>query len=225
MKEGLAKGEGRVPVKAVLFDNDGTLIDSYDLILHSMRYATREVLGVEISDERLMSMVGTPLRDQMIDFSPEHAEELLVVYRQLNHELHDTMTKEFPGVRAMLEGLSELGMRMGVVTSKLHKLAMRGLGLFDYQDFFEFLIGPDDCEGAKPDPAPILFAVDKLGLSPEECVYVGDSPFDIQAGNAAGCTTIAAQWGMFSSEVLHAENPTYEAAAPADVLRIVKTLI
>ena len=216
--------EGERPVEAAIFDLDGTLIDTKELILISMRHATREVLHEEISDERLLSLVGQPLVTEMEDLSPEHAEELLAVYRQYNHAIHDSMVREFPGIDDMLEELKAYGVRMAVVTSKMHRLAERGLELFDYRRYFEFLVGPDDCEGHKPDPAPITFAVEKMGLEPAACLYIGDSPFDIEAGNRAGCRTVAVHWGIFSVERLRDEHPRYEATCPKDITDIVKRL-
>ena len=214
-----------MPVKAVLFDLDGTLIDTEELLLVSMRYATRTVLGRKIPDEKLMSLVGQPLRTQMEDLDPGHVEELIDTYRDYCMDIHDEMTREFPGVGEMLHDLGALGVRMGVVTSKMHNFAMQGLNLFGYGACFDVVVGPDDCEGHKPDPEPVIFAAGRLGLPTGECLYVGDSPFDIEAGNRAGCRTIDVLWGMFPKDVLRAQHPTFEAEAPSDVTDIVRALV
>ena len=198
-------------IRGLLFDNDGTLVDTHDLILDSMRFATRTYLGRVIPDERLMAKVGIPLADQMLDFTDtlEQRDELLRVYREYNHAHHDTTVKLFPGVLDGLRVLREAGFKMGVVTSKTHWLAQRGLEIVGAWPYLDGLIGAGECAESKPHPAPILAGAEMLGLPPEDCLYIGDAPFDIHAGNAAGCLTVAAEWGMFSREDLAPENPDW----------------
>ena len=198
-------------MKGILFDNDGTLVDTYDLILASMRHATCSVLGRELSDDALMQKVGQPLAVQVCDFAEDPAQqaEWLRVYREHNHSIHDGMVRAFPGVRDGLASLSAGGLKLGVVTSKMHALAWRGLEITGLAPFLDCCIGADDCEHFKPEAEPVLRGVTALGLVPEECFYVGDSPFDMQAGNAAGCKTVAVTWGMFPLEALAAEHPDY----------------
>lgn len=208
--------------KGILFDNDGTLVDTHDLILSSFRYATQTVLGHALPDDVLMAKVGTPLAEQMKDFSndPTVQEELLRVYREHNHRVHDQAISLFPDV---LDGLREAhgrGVRMGVVTAKLHALAWHGLEITGAAPYLDVLVGADDCPAFKPDPAPVRTGAAQLDLQPEQCLYVGDSPFDMQAGNAAGCTTVAVLWGMFSEERLRAEEPAYVISSFDELLAL-----
>ncbi|MCI9262510.1 HAD family hydrolase [uncultured Adlercreutzia sp.] len=209
-----ASGRSASPkAQGLLFDADGTLIDTYEIILCSMRYALNEVEGLGLSDAELMAGVGTPLRDQMLHFAQgdeEKADELLVRYRAHNDIVHDERIAAFPDTRAALERFRSAGIPMGVVTSKRHAMAQRGLEMSGIAEFFDVLIAPDDWPEHKPAPGPILRAASLMGLDPTACFYIGDSPFDIQAGNAAGCTSVAALWGMFSAEVLAQENPALE---------------
>ncbi|WP_165055875.1 MULTISPECIES: HAD family hydrolase [unclassified Adlercreutzia] len=206
-------------IQGVLFDLDGTLIDTHDLILSSFRHATREVLGRELPDEVLLQKVGQPLVVQMWDFTDDDAtHELLVrTYREHNHSIHDAMVRMFPQVGEVLEALLAEGYPMGVVTSKRHALAQRALDVLGIAPSFKFLVGPDDYPAHKPDPGPVEHGCDLLGLRPDECLYVGDSPFDMQAGNGAGCVTVAATWGMFPPEVLAAENPDFTLASISEL--------
>ena len=172
--------------------------------------AINDVLGRDLSDDALMAGVGTPLRDQMVGFAEGDealADQLLRTYREHNVAVHDANVRAFPGTREALERLRAAGIPMGVVTSKRHALAQRGLDMSGIAAFFDLLIAPDDWPEHKPAPGPILRACELMGLDPARCLYVGDSPFDIQAGNAAGCPTVAALWGMFPSEALAAERP------------------
>lgn len=198
-------------MKAILFDNDGTLVDTHDLILESMRFSTREVFERIIPDEVLMRKVGQPLAVQARDFTDdlELQEEWLRVYREFNHAHHDDAVAAFPGVREGLEQLAEKGFKLGVVTSKLHALAWRGLEICGLSPFLDCCIGADDCEHFKPEPEPVERGLAALGVTASDCPYVGDSPFDLQAGRAAGCQTVAAAWGMFSAAELAAERPDF----------------
>ncbi len=198
-------------IQGVLFDADGTLIDTYDIILTSMRYAVNDVLGRSLDDVELMAGVGTPLYDQMLHFTggdAARAAEITQIYRDHNDGVHDARIRAFGDTRAALDRLRAAGIPMGVVTSKRHAMAQRGLEMSGIADCFQFLIGHDDWPEHKPAPGPILRGCELLGVAPRRCLYVGDSPFDIQAGNAAGCATAAALWGMFPREALVVERPT-----------------
>ena len=185
-------------IQGVLFDADGTLIDTYDIILTSMRYAVNDVLGCSLDDAELMAGVGTPLYDQMLHFTggdAARATEITQIYRDHNDGVHDARIRAFGDTKAALE--------------RFHAMAQRGLEMSGIADHFQCLIGHDDWPEHKPAPGPILRGCELLGVAPECSLYVGDSPFDIQAGNAAGCATAAALWGMFPREALAAERPTF----------------
>lgn len=201
-------------VRGVLFDLDGTLLDTEHLLLTSFRYTMKTVLKQVIPDERLMAKVGQPLNTQMWDFTDDAVvhEELCRIYREFNAKVHDDLIQIFPGTVEVLAELRRRGYPLGVVTSKRHEPAVHGLASFGLQDSFDCLIGSDDWPVHKPDPGPVLHGCDLLGLSSSECVYVGDSPFDMLAGNGAGCKTVAALWGMFSESTLRAERPDYVCA-------------
>lgn len=211
----MAELQGRT-IEGVLFDADGTLIDTYDIILRSMDHVLNGLHGFGLSDAELMAGVGTPLRDQMRGFArgdEQLAAELAEAYRVHNDAIHDEGISAFADTRAALERLAAAGFRMGVVTSKRHEMAALGLELSGIAGFFDVLIGYDDWPECKPLPGPVLHGCDRLGLAPSACLYVGDSPFDIRAGNAAGCLTVAALWGMFPAETLAAEQPALECAS------------
>lgn len=210
-------------IKGVLFDLDGTLIDSHDLILASFRYATREVLGKVIPDAVLMQKVGQPLAVQMWDFTSDAAvhDELLRVYRDHNARVHDDMIKPFSGVYEVVAQLRDAGYALGVVTSKMHEAAHDGLKSCGLDSLFPVLIGSDDWPEHKPAPGPIIHGCDVIGVRAQQCLYVGDSPFDMQAGNAAGCFTAAALWGMFPEADLRVEAPDFVCAGIDDVAKVV----
>lgn len=215
------------PVRGVLFDLDGTLIDSYDAILCSMRATLEQAFSDRtFTDAELMAGVGTPLLDQMRGFAggdAELTEQLMAAYRACNDGAARVPDRAFPGTREALESLRDQGIRMGIVTSKRSMSAERGIREAGIADLLEFVIAPDTWPEYKPNPGPVLHGCDLLELPPAACLYVGDSRFDIQAGTAAGCRTVAALWGMFPREVMQ-EQPTYALQGIAELPSLVAEL-
>lgn len=193
-------------LKAALFDLDGTLLDTRDMILTSFRYAYKSVFGEEQTppDEQLLSLIGIPLKQQMEMISPEHSAELFDAYHEKNREIHDSMLKGFSGTAEALERIKNAGLRMAVVTSKRHMPAVKGLERMELAHYFEFVIGSDDCEEHKPNPGPLLLAAQRMELEGADCAYIGDSPYDMEAACGAGMFAVGALWGMFTQERLEA---------------------
>ena len=193
--------------KAVVFDLDGTLVDSVELITVSFQHAIREVLGREASREEAIQHVGTPLKEQMLRISSEHADELLTVYREFNHREHDRMLKLYDGILELLNRLTKAGCRLGLVTSKSRPTTQMAFDLTGIEPYFDATVCCDEAPGNKPSAAPILYCLERLGVLPAEAAYIGDSPADIQAAHAALVTGIAVTWGVFDTDTLTAEKP------------------
>ncbi len=184
----------RFPV--VLFDLDGTLVDSGAIILASMRHATTTVLEREIPDEELMAAVGGPgLEAQMRAFSAERVDDLVRVYREHNEPLHEVL-ECCPGMDSVLSELRSQGRRLGVVSAKRRSTVALAFAQVPLGHFFEVIVGGDDTERQKPDPAPLLHALDRMGALAEEAAYVGDSPYDIQAARSGGLYAVGVTWGQ-----------------------------
>jgi pyrophosphatase PpaX len=192
----------------VLFDLDGTVVDSGAIILASMRHATREVLGRDYSDAELMQAVGGPgLEAQMHALSPEHADRLVDVYRAHNIPLHDEL-EACVGMEDALARLHDEGRRLGVVTAKRHDTAELALRIVPIAHLFDAVVGGDETERHKPDPQPLLLGAERLGADPATTAYVGDSPFDVRAAKAAGMFAVAVTWGRIHDRSrLAAEEP------------------
>jgi len=178
----------------VLFDLDGTVIDSGPIILASFRHATRTVLAREIPDHELLEHVGRPLQEQMRLIDPHRVEELVTCYRAHNEPLHDSLAACL-GIDDLLERLRGQGRTLGLVTAKRRatvELAFERLPLAHY---FDVVVGAEDTERHKPFPDPLLLALERLDARAEDAAYVGDAPFDIAAARAAGVFAVGVTWG------------------------------
>ena len=196
----------RFPV--VLFDLDGTVIDSGAIILASMRHAAKEVLGVEVPDEQLMAAVGGPgLEAQMHALSPDRVDELVTVYRAHNEPLHDELVC-CAGMDEVLVQLKDEGRRLGIVTAKRRQTVELAFARIPIEHLFETVVGGDETKKHKPDPEPLLLALERLGDASDDAVYVGDAPFDVKAAKAAGLYSVGVSWGgIHGRERLEAEEP------------------
>jgi len=207
----------RFPV--VLFDLDGTVIDSGAIILASMRHAAKEVLGTEVSDEELMAAVGGPgLEAQMRTIAPDRVEELVTVYRAHNEPLHDVL-ECCAGMEDVLVRLKDEGRTLGIVTAKRRQTAELAFARLPIEHLFEVVVGGDETQRHKPDPEPLLLALERLDARPEEAAYVGDAPFDIKAAKAAGLYAIGVTWGgIHARERLETEEPDALVDTPEELL-------
>lgn len=212
-----------------LFDLDGTVLDTYAPILESMRYATKMVFGEALPDSKLVSMVGQPLVTQMQAFAAERgcgsevADELTRVYRKYNERDLDEKSFPFPGVPEAIASLKNAGFTVGVVTSKRAVLATKSLKAHGLFDAFACVNGAEDSTAHKPDPDPLLTAAKKLGVSPDRCVYVGDSPYDLQAAHAANMPCVGVAWGkFFGRDILLEQMPSVLIASPEELVGAVE---
>jgi pyrophosphatase PpaX len=197
----------RFPV--VLFDFDGTVVDSGGIILASMRHATQTVLEREYSEHELMANVGGPgLEAQMEAFAPDRVDELVSVYRAHNEALHDEL-EACIGMEALLATLKDEGRSLGLVTAKRRSTVDLAFARLPIAQYFDTVVGGDETELHKPDPAPLLLGLERLGASAEQAAYVGDSPYDMQAAKAGGLHAVGVSWGRIHGR---------EALSDADVV-------
>ncbi len=183
----------RFPV--VLFDLDGTLVDSGAIILGSFHYATETVLQRRFPDEQIMAQVGgSNLAEQMQLLAPDRVDELVRVYRDHNDPQYSELAC-FDGVVDVLAALKREGRRLGVVSAKRKPTVQRVFDGAGVGAYFDVVVGSDDTERHKPHPEPVLKALELLDEQPHEAAYVGDSPFDVAAARAAGVFSVAVGWG------------------------------
>ena len=216
-------------LSAALFDFDGTLVDTTEMIFQSMRHATSSVLGREdFTREELLANVGQPLPRQMEIFDAEKAELLLEAYRAHHEEHHDALIAEFPGVDEALNRLRTAGVRIIVVTSKRRRSVEMALEKIPGLDLVvDLFVTMEDTTEHKPHPEPLLKGLELAGDVPKDkAVYVGDSPFDVEAAKAAGLRSVAVSWGAFSEDTLREAEPDHlvpDIDAVVDVLLKLKT--
>ena len=219
------------PTRAILFDLDGTLIDTTDLILRCFGHSWQSVYGFEHSREALIATFGIPLREAMrrllaqsngkaTGHTDDPVERLLTEYRSFNVANHDTIARPFAGARQTVEALRGRGYLIGVVTSKGRDLATRGLKLCAFDGLLDAVVCLEDTPVHKPAPDPILAALDRLQVPSEAAAYIGDSCHDMVAGRHAGVKTVAALWGPMPRADLECERPDHLAESFADLLEI-----
>jgi pyrophosphatase PpaX len=211
-------------LRTVLFDLDGTLIDSVRLILDSYHHTLATHGLPPRSDEEWLRGVGTPLTTQFAEWRETEGmlDALIATYREYNLKHHDRMVTVYPGVVDVVQALKRDGIATGLVTSKNRSGALRGLTLARLESLMDVLVCADEVENPKPHPEPVEKAVRLLGADPASTVYVGDSIHDMRSGRAAGVRTAAALWGPFGRSHLEGAQPDYWLEKPEDLLAMVR---
>lgn len=206
-------------ITTVLFDLDGTLIDSIELIRRSYAHTLRVHRDIELDGSTWIAGLGRPLRWQFAQFTADEREidAMITTYRGFNLEHHDSMVVAYPGAVDAVRALKERGLALAIVTSKANAGAVRGLDHAGYRGVFDVIIGVDDVVEHKPHPAPVLAALAKLGRDATSAIMVGDSPHDLASGRAAGTRTAAVSWGPFQREELQSMKPDVWVEHPREL--------
>lgn len=208
------------PLNAVLFDLDGTLIHSIDHIVDCWQHTTRTCLGREMSREEILPTLGRSLPECFEELAPGRSVELRNVYRAYQRSTHDTAVTLVPGTHKILTRLSDMGLKLGVVTSKGIEVATEGLDLFGLASYFDMIVTHEDSARHKPHPDPLLVAARQLNIEASQLLYVGDAVVDIEAGKGAGMHTAGVLWGAGSQQELAAAEPDYLLESMGELLEI-----
>ncbi len=209
------------PWKAVLFDLDGTLADSAEDIAASANHVRRafdldplplEVLRGYVGDGIRMLMQRTLERDDPVDL-----DRAIAIWRPHYEEHGLDHTRLYPGIEELLRGAVARGLRLGVVSNKLESLSVMMLEGLGCRPMFSVVVGGDSTRKRKPDPEPLLVAMERLGASPGQTLMVGDSPNDILAARAAGCASCGVLWGIGVEAAVRAAQPDHLARFPSEV--------
>ena len=223
------------PPRVILFDFDGTLVNTTPLILRSFRATWKKMFGFEMEDAAYINTFGTLLHTALkglteqciadgricnVDDLTAMADELLRTYRAFNNEWHDQAIEPFDGIDETLQELRARDFKLGIVSSKMRLGVERGLNVFAMAELFDVIITADDVTNHKPHPEPLLKALDQINAATHEAIYVGDSIHDIAAGRAANIATVAAAWGPFPKADLEALKPDHLLDEPGELLRL-----
>jgi len=210
-------------IKGILFDFDGTLVNTNPLILRTFRETFANLLPQrQLSDQEILDCIGPTLHQTGLKYLPQDPELFVKEYRRLNLIYHDDMIAEYPGITEMLNSLQNLGLRLAIVSSKKRDIVQRGLDVMGLAPYFELMVASDDVENPKPHPEPIERARGALGLQPDEVMMVGDNSHDIQAAQNAGVASVAVGWAFRGPEYLSQFAPDYLIHDPDELVGIVE---
>lgn len=205
----------------LLWDLDGTLVDSIELIVRSYQHAL-SALGIEVTREDILPAIGTSLPEDLEQRAPGHGHTLLESYRAFNREHDARMVTLYPGIASALDDVAALGVGQGLVTSKSRAQAALAFEQFDLDRYMRVIVTHEDTVRHKPDPAPLLEAAERGGVSPDACWYVGDSTHDMLAAKRAGVWAVAAGWGCYPQSALE---PLADAiiTTPGELVPLIKS--
>ena len=208
-------------ITTLLFDLDGTLINTNELIVSSFLHTLNYYYPNQYEREDVYPFLGPPLAETFEKINPEKAQEMILRYRKFNVENHDLLVTEFEGVYETIRTLKEHGFKLAIVSTKMRDLIIRGLKLARLESFFDTIVSLDDVNHAKPHPEPLLKALETLRSKPEEAIMIGDNYHDIEGGKNAGTLTAGVSWSIKGKEHLLSYHPDYMLDSIYDILAIV----
>ena len=204
---------------ALLFDMDGTLLDSIGLIVESAVYAFDGREGPRPTREEWQALIGTPLDAMLAHWATDPADAAFLKgrYRHFQISHHDRFVRLYDGVDETLRALHAAGHPLAIVSSKLDEGIRRSMDYFRLTPLFDAIVGIDHTTRHKPHPEPVEFALARLRAGPDEALFIGDSPHDVEAGNAAGVRCVAVTWGAFTHEAIAPARPAHWIERMADL--------
>jgi pyrophosphatase PpaX len=209
-------------ISTILFDLDGTLIDTNELIISTFLHTLGKFYPNKYQREDVLPFLGPTLHETFGEMDAERVEEMVADYRKYNLENHDLMVKEFEGVFETVEALKDMGYKLAIVTTKREDVSLKGLRLTKLDRFFDVIVAYDHVKKVKPDPEPIILALEKLGSTPEETLMVGDNFHDILAGKNAGTKTAGVAWSIKGRDYIAKYEPDYILEKMADLLPLLE---
>lgn len=207
-------------INTVLFDLDGTLIDTNELIITTYLHTLEKFFPGQYGREDVLPFMGPTLHEVFGNMDPERVEEMVHEYRTYNIANHDALVKEFEGVFETVQTLYEKGYKLAIVTTKREDVALKGLRLMNLDRFFPVVVAYDHVNKVKPDPEPIMLALEQLGSKPEEAMMVGDNFHDVLAGKNAGTQTAGVAWTIKGRDYIAKYEPDYILENMTDLLTI-----
>jgi pyrophosphatase PpaX len=208
-------------IDTILFDLDGTLVDTNELIISSFLHTLGKYYPDKYKREDVLPFMGPSLYETFGGIDPERAEEMIREYRTYNHENHDLLVKEFKGVNETVKKLKDNGFKIAIVSTKILDTVVKGLKLTKLDPYFDVIVALDHVEKPKPDPEAIYVALKQLDSTPEKAIMVGDNYHDVLAGKNAGTKTAAVAWSLKGRDFLAQYEPDFMLDEMSDLLKIV----
>lgn len=208
-------------ITTLLFDLDGTLINTNELIIASFMHTLEKFYPGKYKREHVIPFMGPTLTESFTTVDANRVDELIEEYRRFNIEMHDEFVEEYETVYKTIETLHEKGFKIGIVTTKARNVVEMGLSFSRLKQFFDVVITIDDVQNAKPHPEPIQLALEKLHATPEETIMVGDNYHDIEGGKNAGTKTAGVVWSLKGKEFLESYHPDFMLEKMSDILTII----
>lgn len=212
-------------INTLLFDFDGTLLDTNELIIQTFIAVLGEHFPGRYEREDILHFIGPSLEQTFESIDAERAVELTAQYRAINKQLHDELITEYDGVTETLRLLKARGIKMAIVSTKRSANIKRGLALMGIDEVFEHIISLDEVKNPKPDPEPILLALEKLGASKDEALMIGDNYHDIEGGKNAGVRTAGVAWSIKGEAFLASYEPDFMLQHISDLLELTKEAV
>ena len=211
-------------ITTIFFDFDGTLINTNNVIIESWQHTYKHYLGKEMPVERIVSTFGEPLLLTMAREFPEvDPSESAEEYRAYQREYADRLVESFDGISELLTELKKAGYKIGIVTSRTRVSANHYLDMFDLKGFFDDMVTCDDTDIHKPNPEPLLLAIKRMGVTKDECIMIGDGPFDIKCANNAGVKSVLVGWRITGqSSMIKDAKEDFNIEEPMELLEILK---
>ncbi|MBO0588939.1 pyrophosphatase PpaX [Sporosarcina sp. E16_8] len=210
------------PITTLLFDFDGTLLDTNELIIQTFQFVLEKNYPGKYERLDILPFLGPTLHESFGSIDPKNTEALIGEYRAWNKSMHDELSSEFDGVSETMKLLKAAGMKMAIVSTKRKDMVMKGLGLLDVEGVFDVIVAMEDVTKTKPDPEPILLALERLGATADEALMIGDNYHDIEGGKNAGVRTAGVAWSAKGEAFLQTFNPDYMLQHISELLQLVK---
>ncbi|PPA70203.1 pyrophosphatase PpaX [Jeotgalibacillus proteolyticus] len=209
------------PIDTVLFDLDGTLIDTNELIISSFMHVMDHYFPAQYTRNDVLQFMGPPLVESFERINPAKVDEMVDFYRAYNLENHDLLVTGFPKVEEAVKELAERNIKMAIVSTKRNDVVIKGLKLMKLDHYFDVVVGLDDVKNAKPDPEPLLLALKRLNSLPENTIMVGDNHHDIVGGQNAGTKTAGVAWSAKGRDYLLKYKPDWILDSMMDIVSII----
>lgn len=206
-------------IKAILFDIDGTLLDTREFIYQAFEHSFREFHFESPSREELAGVIGQPLEKCYTIFYPKSDVPALAEAHRVFQMENLHLVVPFPNTLKTLESLRKAGFVMAAVTTRSNRTGLSSLQQAHIAEFFPVIVAGDDVKKHKPDPEPVFLALERLGIPPKDAVMVGDTSFDVQAGKRAGVSTVGVTYGFLGPQIIE-EKPDFLANDISDLVSI-----